>query len=304
MKKFLLRVLLIICITLIADRIISIPVKLLYKRTTTTDEYKIESVTYKMDAPLIFMGSSRCHHHYIPSVFEDTLKTKVYNAGLWGMKNIYFQYALLNNILERYTPRTICLEIHPIDYLASPFSGIDVVGSLAPYINLSTQCDSLLKKAKIYYKLQLSPLYRYNSEFANLILGNVSTRSEAADKGFKMLTGALDTSIEAIKPEAFPFPPDSNKINCLQSFINKCKEKKIQLIMLYSPMYATEKNNLFNIPDSIAKKNNIVFINHYNLPDITGNAQYYFDYGHLNKDGALRYSSVVASELKEYINMP
>ncbi|MBB5440355.1 hypothetical protein HDC92_004056 [Pedobacter sp. AK017] len=301
MKKFLTRLLIIIAITLVADRALSYVIRFFYNTTTTTDEYKINSVTSRMTDPVIFMGSSRCHHHYIPSIIGDSLQTGVYNAGLWGMRNIYFQYALLSNILERYTPETICLEIHPADYLKTPFSDIGTVGILSPFIHYSHDCDELLKKAGVYYKSEVSHLYRYNSQFANILAGNLSERSFAADKGYKQLNGQLDISYGAPKPEKFPFAVDQEKVQYLQAFIDKCKKKNINLIFLFSPMYATEKTNLFDIPSHIASKNNIPFLNHYYLEGITGHLQYFHDFGHLNDAGAKLYSSIIGSELKRYI---
>ncbi|PTQ96602.1 hypothetical protein C8P68_10487 [Mucilaginibacter yixingensis] len=300
MKTFLIKVLTILLIILAADRAFSLVVKALFKTTTTTDEYKLNAVTYQMNAPVIFMGSSRCHHHYVPSIIQDTLKTPVYNAGLWGLRNIYFQYGLLCNILERYTPKTICLEVHPIDYLATPFSQTAITGSLTPYINISPGCDEVLKVAGLYYKSEIFELYRYNSQFANIVAGNLSTRTLASDKGFKPLYGKLDTTFK-ITPERFPFAADSAKIHYLQAFIDKCKEKHIQLIFLFSPFYAVEKNHIVDIPDSIARKNHIPFINHYNLAGFTGHPEVYYDFGHLNETGAKKYSAVIASELKRYI---
>lgn len=300
MKRFLKRLLIITIITLIADRAVSYAVSYFYNTTTTTDEFKMNAVILKMDDPVVFMGSSRCHHHYVPSIISDSLKSGVYNAGLWGMHNIYFQYGFLSDILERYTPQTICLEIHPIDYLKTPFSDIETVGSLTPFINYSEGNDQMLKKAKLYYKCEVSDLYRYNSQFANILAGNVTRRSFAADKGFKKLTGKLDTTFE-IKPERFPFEVDETKVKLLQAFIDKCKEKKINLIFLFSPMYAVEKTNLFDVPNQLAKKNNIHFINNYYLEGITGHPEYFFDFGHLNEEGAKKYSCLISHELKKYI---
>lgn len=301
MKKFLIRLLIIITITLIIDRGLAYIVGFFYRTTTTTDEYKINQVILKMNDPVIFMGSSRCHHHYIPSIISDTLKTSVYNAGLWGTRNVYFQYAFLNNILKRYTPQTIFLEIHPIDYLQTPISKIDKVGNLTPYMNYSAGCDEILKKAGLYYKCEISHLYRYNSQFANIIAGNIVNRAAIANKGFKPLFGQLDIKY-GNKPEEFPFPVDKDKVHYLQAFIDTCKKKQINLVFLFSPMYAVDKNtNLFHIPDSLTKKNNIPFINHYNLVGITHHREYFYDFGHLNEDGAKKYSSIIASELKQYI---
>ncbi len=301
MKKFILRVIIIITITLIADRVLGYVSSVFYKTTTTTDEYKVNEVTYHMKDPVVFMGSSRCHHHYIPSIISDTLKMGVYNAGLWGMRNIYFQYGLLNNILKRYTPKTIFLELHPVDFLQTPFSDVEMVSALMPFINYSDGCDEVLKKGKLYYKCKASNLYRYNSGFANIVIGNITNRSPAGLKGLKPLSGEL--ADVKLKPEEFPFSVDKDKIQYLQAFINTCKKSDIKLVFLYSPMYAVDKNTtLFHIPDSLAKQNNIPFINHYNLPGITDHHEYFYDFGHLNEDGAKKYSSLIASELKQFVN--
>lgn len=301
MKKFIKTLFLIIVLTLVADRGIGYIFQHFYQSTTTTDEHKLSTVLYRTKAPILFMGSSRCHHHYIPTIISDTLQQEVYNAGLWGMRNIYFQYGLLSNLLERYKPQTILLEIHPIDYLQTPFSDVERVGNLAPFINYSSGCDEVLNEAGLYYKCQLSVLYRYNSELVNVLLGNLSDRS-LKKQGYKPLEGRLDTLHQQITPEIFDFAPDNRKMYYLQSFIDRCRAENINLIFLYSPMYATQKQtNLFDIPDSIARINNLPFINNYYMEGITGYPEYYADYGHLNDEGAHKYSSAIASMLKKCI---
>ena len=68
MKKFIGTLFLVIVITMIADRMVGYVFQYFYQTTTTTDEHKISSVMYRTQAPVLFMGSSRCHHHYIPSM--------------------------------------------------------------------------------------------------------------------------------------------------------------------------------------------------------------------------------------------
>lgn len=302
MKKFLLRILIIVALTFALERPLGYLAGFFYKTTTTTDEYKLNQATYEMDDPIVFMGSSRCHHHYIPTIIQDTFKKDVYNAGLWGMRNIYFQYALLHNILKRYTPKVIFLEIHPIDYLQIPVSTVETVVRLTPFTDYTEECNEVLKKADFYYKCKLSELYRYNSEFAFLLIGNISVRTPPEFKGFKPLYGKLDTTIEEIKPESFPYPGDKDRLHYLQAFIDICKEKNIKLVFLVSPMYnAGNYTELFRIPDSLAKKNNIPFFNHYGMDGITNHSEYFHDFGHLNEEGAKKYSSMIASELKQFV---
>lgn len=51
-----------------------------------------EFINKKMDMDLVLLGSSRCVHHYSPSVFEKTLALRCYNAGSDG-NGIISQYA-------------------------------------------------------------------------------------------------------------------------------------------------------------------------------------------------------------------
>ncbi|RZL69061.1 MAG: hypothetical protein EOO93_02610 [Pedobacter sp.] len=301
MKKFLLRLVIVISIVLIIDRALALIVDKFYKTATTTDEYKLNFVTYKMNAQVVFMGSSRCHHHYVPKILEDSLKKSVYNAGLWGMRNIYFQYGLLNNILERYTPQTIFLEIHPIDFLKTPYSDLTSVSNLSPFINQSTGVNDVLKEGKYFYKDELSHIYRYNSLLPNLILGNIFNRSNENDKGLKPLYGELNISNGILTPERFNFPVDLNRVRYLQAFIDKCKDKKITLVFLFSPMYAVDNINYLQTLEALAKKNKIDFLNYYKLEGITGKKEYFYDFGHLNIAGAQRYSAMIAPKLKKYI---
>ncbi len=54
MKKFIVRLFIIIAITFVADRGLSLAAKALYNKTTTTDEFKLTSVVYRMDDPLVY----------------------------------------------------------------------------------------------------------------------------------------------------------------------------------------------------------------------------------------------------------
>ena len=160
MKRFLCWLLMMLVILFGIDRSSSFIMGILYRNSKATNEYKINYVVNKMNQPVIFMGSSRCHHTYIPSIISDTLVLPVYNAGLWGEQNIYFQYGLLCDILSRYTPKVICYEIHPIDFMATPYSGIERISSLSPFIGRSKGCDSLFKLNHIYVEYKISHLYR------------------------------------------------------------------------------------------------------------------------------------------------
>ena len=227
MKKLLLHIVIVICLFFVIDRTLGLGLGYLYRISNVTDEYKIGYSNEKTRDSLLFIGSSRCLHHYVPSIFEKELGMTCFNAADWGIKNIYYHYGQLGNILSRYTPKKIVFEVHPCDFLDTPYSGTERAGSLAPFCGMSDACDEMLKIAGNYWKYQLSWVYRYTGSFPSLITGKLGSMDRSL-KGWKPLDGVLDTT--GLVAEEYPFPIKQEKINLLERFIKDCKQKDIGLI--------------------------------------------------------------------------
>ena len=295
MKKLLLHIAIVICLFFVIDRIFGFGLGYLYRISNATDEYKISYSNESTRDSLLFMGSSRCLHHYVPSIFENELGMTCYNAADWGIKNIYYHYGMLGNILSRYTPKAILFEIHPCDFRDTPFSGKERAGSLAPYCGMSNACDEMLKLSGNYWPYQLSWVYRYTGSFPNLITGKLGSMDRAL-KGWKPLDGVLDTI--GLKAEEYLFPVDQERVDLLERFIKDCKQKNIQLSMIVSPMYVCSKEDVYKIPRELANRHHIPFIDHYRDTTFAGHAELFYDLGHLNRKGAEIYSTMISKELK------
>lgn len=295
MKKLLLHIVIVICLFFVIDRITGLGLGYLYRISNATDEYKISYSNESTRDSLLFIGSSRCLHHYVPSIFERELGMTCYNAADWGIKNIYYHYGLLGNILSRYTPKAILFEIHPCDFRDTPFSGKERAGSLAPYCGMSDACDEMLKLTGNYWAYQLSWVYRYTGSFPNLITGKLGSMDRSL-KGWKPLDGVMDTT--GVKAEEYPFPIDRERISLLERFIKDCQHRNIQLTMIVSPMYICSKEDVFKIPRELAAKYDIQFIDHYRDTTFVGQAGLFYDFGHLNRKGAEIYSEIISKELK------
>lgn len=277
------------------DRMLGLGLGYLYSVSNATDAYKISYTNESTEDSLLFMGSSRCLHHYVPHIFERELGMSCYNAADWGIKNIYFHYGTLGNILSRYTPKAIIFEIHPCDFMNTPYSGKERAGSLAPYCGMSKECDEMLKLSGNYWPYQLSWVYRYTGKLPDLITGRWGSMDRSL-KGWKPLDGVLDTI--GIKAEEYPFPIDHERIALLERFIRECKSRSIQLSIIISPMYVCSKEDVYKIPRELAEKHQIPFIDHYRDPIFVGHPELFYDFGHLNRKGAEIYSEMIAKEIK------
>lgn len=295
MKKLLLHIIIVLVLFFIIDRVVGMGLGYLYRISNTTDAYKISYTNEKTEDSMLFMGSSRCLHHYAPLIFEKELGVSCYNAADWGIKNIYFHYGTLGNILSRYTPKTIIFEIHPCDFLSTPYSGKERAGSLAPYCGMSKECDEMLKLSGNYWPYQLSWVYRYTGKLPDLVTGKWGSMDRSL-KGWKPLDGVLDTI--GIKAEEYPFAVDSERVNLLERFIIECQGRNIQLFIIVSPMYICSKEDVFKVPRELANKRHIPFIDHYRDSVFVGHPELFYDFGHLNRKGAKIYSEMIANEIK------
>ena len=295
MKKILIHIAIIACLFFVFDRTLGLGLKFLYGQSNATDEYKISYSNETTRDSVLFFGSSRTLHHYVPSIFEKELRTTCYNVADWGIKNIYYHYGLLGNILSRYTPKTIIFEIHPCDWMQTPFSGTERANSLAPYCGMSKTCDEMLKLSGNYWAYRISTVYRYTGSLPNLMAGKFGTMDRSL-KGWKPLDGVLDTT--GIKAEEYPFPIDKERVDLIERFIKDCKQKNIQLSIIVSPMYVCSKKDVFKIPRELATKHHIPFIDHYRDSAYVGHPDLFYDFGHLNRKGAEIYSEMIAKDIK------
>ena len=295
MKKLLIHITIIVCLFFLFDRALGLGLKYLYSQSNATDEYKISYSNETTRDSVLFFGSSRTLHHYVPSIFEKELGVSCYNAADWGIKNIYYHYGLLSNILTRYTPKAIVFEIHPCDWLRTPFSGKERATSLAPYCGMSEGCDEMLHLSGKYWAYRLSTVYRYTGSLPSLITGKLGTMDRSL-KGWKPMDGVLDTV--GIKAEEYPFPIDTERIALLERFITDCKKHHIHLVMAVSPMYICSKEDVFKLPRELAAKHNIQFLDHYRDSNFVRHAELFYDFGHLNRQGAEFFSKKMAKEIK------
>lgn len=298
MKKLLIHITLVAALFFIMDRSVGVFLKFLYRQSNSTDSYKISYSNETTCDSILFMGSSRCLHHFAPTIIEQEIGMPCYNTADWGIKNIYFHFGMLGNILERYTPKTIVFEIHPCDWLQTPFSGKERAGSLAPYVGMSQSCDEMLKLAGLYWPFRLSVVYRYTGNMPDLLFGKWGTMDRSL-KGWKPMDGLLDTT--GVKAEEYPYPVDEERVVLLERFINICKQKNIQLILTVSPMYVCSENDPYKFPRDLAAKHHLSFLDNYSDSTFVGHADLFYDFGHLNRKGAELYSYKIGQELKTII---
>ena len=295
-KSFLFRVLicgvLFVAVDQLAGRLI------VFLNSVAGDKYKREEfIRHEMKSEMVLLGSSRCTHHYVPSVFEDSLGLSTFNCGQRG-NGIIYEYGRLQTIYERYTPNLIV-----VDFIEGDFSYCDnrkFLEFLKFDYGTNEAIDSL------FYKIdRLSPLkmkiqsFKYNSTLCDLLLNTLlPDRGRFTEQGYYPLYGIFcdeeNRVFSSIKQE---IELDSIKMFCIHEIASR-KKPNSDIVFVLSPLYSEVNSELRSLLQKTAQMYDVPFLDYSNTPGISCNPDMFEDMAHLNHHGALKFSQILAHDLK------
>lgn len=296
MKKLVCSILYVIIALFAVDRAGGVVMKWVGRHTNDVLAPKLRYLQHDVHEDVVFIGASRCHHHYVSSIIADSLGLSVYNAGVGGSDNIFSHYIVLCHVLARYAPKVVCLEVMPTD-VSRQDDPFQVLSFFAPLYGCNQKADSVYRLAGKYWRYQVSHLLRYNAKAASNIIGLVLNRQKGNDSGY----------IPLPKPNAYPKQPtteetgqdtDSLKTEYIERFINICREKHIQLVFTVSPKYTIVPPNHYDTLRQIARRHRIPFLDYHTRGLYLDHPEYFKDRTHLWDEGAKHFSALFAKDLK------
>ena len=294
-QYFFVKIIIFLGIVVILDYGLGFILKQLYFGQTSGFQYRTTYSMEKTKAELLILGSSRANHHYHPEKFEKRLNLTYYNAGRDGT-SILYDYAVLQGVLKRYTPRIIILDFN-IRQFEKKQESYDRLSFLLPYYKTHKEIRHIVDLKGPNEKLKMiSAIYPYNSSIFRIIAGN----SEFNKKRTRDINGyvPLTKIMSSHKPptnETLNYDIDSLKIAFYESFIMDCINANIKLYILCSPSsFRIDFNDpSIKLGSEIAEKFNIPFIDFSNTPVFFYNYSVFADMYHLNDEGAKLYSDLV-----------
>lgn len=297
MKKLVMTLIIVLAGLFAVDRLGGLVMGAVGKVSNDGFSPKFRYIRNEIHEDIVFLGASRCQHHYVPEIIADSLGKSVYNAGFGSSDNIYSHFIVLNHILDRYSPRTVCLEVMPSDYNVQedPFVFISL---FAPLFGKSQGADSVFRQAGTYWKYKASHLYRYNARASSNLWGLVLNRQKGNDNGYTPLDapgrfpGTLDR-------EETDCSVDPQKIEYLHKFVDLCRQKGVKLVFVVSPRYTRADPSHYDVLKSFARENSIPFLDYHTSGLYLDHPEYFRDASHLWDRGARLYSSVIASDLRQ-----
>lgn len=264
------------------------------------DSWRNNYICKKTNEEVLIFGSSRAFHHYNPQIISDSLKLSCYNCGQDG-NGIILNYGRLLLIKKRYQPKVIIYDISTtFDYSVN--DNHKYLGKLKPYFyeqgikDIFTSIDKTEK-----WKMQCS-MYKYNSNFSQIISDYFLPFQQVGDNGFRPMKGSFDPmKIKSNKDsDNNELMYDTLKIDYIHKFISLCKNST--LILTYSPMWYNYDRTKLNFIKDICKENNIPFLDYSNNPKYVHNDSLFKDGSHLNEKGANEFTKDIIIEITPYLN--
>ena len=298
-KKLALNILLVAGVVFILDFAIGKILRHFYFKETSGLHYR---TTYSMDstkAQVLVFGASRANHSYVPEVFEDTLKKTFYNTGRDG-NGIFYQTALFETILKRYTPEIVIMEYSGFD---KNQVGFDKVASLLPYYRTSPAIRKIVDDEEPTEKIKLaSEIYPFNSQALTIAVGNLDINKKRVynDKGYVPLYGEWPNEMDSDRSTEL-HEIDTNKVRVFKEFLTTAKNLGIKVFVVSSPLFQNQKVNVgIDKCAEICQAEHVPFMNLQKDTFFLTRRYLFQDILHLNNTGAIEFSKVIATKILHY----
>lgn len=300
MKKFILNILLLVSLLFIVDRLIGLTFNKIRDCTLVNSKSKLDThfILNKVEADILIFGNSRAKHHYVPSVFMDSLGCSVYNCGLDGT-SFEYRVALIKKVLDRYPPKTILIDIET-SLFEDLSEDIMKLNGLYPYFKSDSLIRAfILQEDKMNVIKMQSYMVQNNSQLIDLLKPFVISYED--EYGYDPLKRRMK---ESLLPKNLTYSSNGKlkeeKLEALRYCVELCKNNNVELIFVISPRFV---NSNYKELKSYRYISNILSdsdVNFFDYGDISllNNSIMFQDGAHLNHDGAVEFSKYFVKDIK------
>lgn len=304
MKKYILKIVLFFAIVAIVDFFFGQFCDKMNAHAKGGDTKQLYDLVRRDHHDVLVFGSSRAHHHYVPTVLEDVLNMECYNAGYDG-NGVVLAYPILAHVTERHKPAVVVFEVSrgfDIAVNEQDKKNTRYISRLKPFYRIPAVTEVIKSVSYNDYLQVHSGLYRYNSTFVHMAMDNV-LNMEMDPKGYQALSGTYVN--DKIRKPFVEHPLDSLKIHYLVKMADLGKKLDINMVWVLSPQFfdESEEHKVYDVSKRIAEEHDIPFLDYYTDPDFVGREDLFRDATHMNDTGARLFSDKVANDIKKLFNI-
>lgn len=309
MRRFLLKVGLFFALVTLIDVACGFAFCVITRNAQYGETYKNYYIANVSKDDVLVLGSSHAVRHYVPSIVEDSLGLTCYNCGEPGC-GIIPAYARYKMIAERHKPKLVIYEITPeYDYLiADEYS--KYLGRVKQYANKKPVADLYQTFGDYLDPLRLlSNMYRNNSCLIQNMMDMVVATNDY--RGYSPLYGTLteeaitmnsQTQVEKdVKGNAI----DSLKLSYVDKLFNEVQDDNVKLMCIISPIFSAtpqDLNDKYTPAIGLCRKYGFPFVDNRYVNGISENMELFQDLGHLNDNGARKYTSSLVTAIRSYLD--
>lgn len=263
---------------------------------------KSNFVLTKVNSDIVIIGSSRAECHYDSKMIQDSMQSKtVFNCGVDGQL-FFYEVAVFNSILDRYTPDLIIWDIQNDELKKSDQP--ENLGLLYPYYHNNEGVRQYLdeREPKLKYMIWLNA-YRYNATGSRILRSlNLHDSNLMGFIGRQSSDNTRKIEHKTIRQTETPL--DKDKINLFKRAIDRVKAKGIRLVVVQSPYYYKfdGESSTNKMVRNICSEKGVQFIDDSQLPIFVGNYDLIYDAGHLRIEGARLFTEILLEQLRSEDN--
>jgi len=301
-KKIVFNIAVVFLAVFVLDFVIGGTLRNFYFRETSGSFFR---GTYSMEitkADILVFGASTAVSNYVPEVFENSLGVTFYNTGQNGL-GIFFQLATLKSVLKRYTPKLIILSCG--ESFSKDKESYDKLAYLLPYYSKHKEIRKIVELKSPFERIKLiSEIYPFNSQIFTILVRSIEIAkiNDSSKKGYDASYKRWAHKIDTVNTYT-TYAEDQNKVMALREFITQAKESGANIFVVYPPVFQK-----FNMRQEIEIYNRICLIEKVPFWDFSrdtsfsNNKSLFADVDHLNHNGAMLFSGLVAAKIKQAIN--
>lgn len=268
----------------------------------------------RIDSDLLVYGSSRAWVHFDPQILKQGLGFSSYNLGMDGsnFRLQHFRHETLLNYNRK--PKIILLSV---DVFSLPRKeGISNFRQFLPFMLFNRELAKTTSEFSGYATVDYYiPFIRYLNH-PKTILHPVSSRLDPPmdlerTRGFKGmdLEWNKDLARARAKLGRYEAKVDKALVELLDEFLVDCNKKEIKVIFVYAPEYiegqqfVKNRSEVLAVYDRIADKHDVPFLD-YSGDRLSRERRYFYNAGHLNREGAEIFTRKLVRDLRSTTRQP
>ncbi len=244
---------------------------------------------------MLLIGNSRMGRHVNPQILSEGLDKTVFNGGMDSI-DIYFQITFLKYLLEKgYKPEKVILEISRRNFREKLYRDFE---NLLVFSDSKAVKDQYIRISPFNRMKLLLRSYAFNSKIEYILKEMIRPEDKEYILGYKPVKGCKISSDEKPVEEGI----DYNKqiVDYHIEFFVLCRENEIELALMESPIYVTETQDYPERITEYISKNSLEFMQSDKMfHESDFRREDFYDYGHLNAQGAEKFSNKLLSYMLE-----